>query len=144
MGTGERKDPLIGGSFMVELDGVNVGNFKEVQGLDSETEVIEDRGGKDKTARKIPGKVKYQNIVLKRGWTGSDELWKWRKSVIDGRVERKSGSIVLLGEDNESEILRYNFFEAWPTKWQGPALAGGNVETMIETVELTHEGVMRA
>ncbi len=144
MATGTRKDPLIGGSFMVEIDGINVGNFKEVTGLNSETEVVEDRGGKDRTARKIPGKIRYQNIVLKRGWTGSDELWKWRKSVIDGKVERKSGSIILLGEDGETELLRYNFFEAWPLKWEGPTLAGGSQDTMIEVVELTHEGVMRA
>lgn len=144
MATGSRTDVLIGGSFMVEINGVNVGNFKEVSGLNSETEVVEDRGGKDKTARKIPGKLKYQNIALKRGWTGSDELWKWRKSVIDGKVERKSGSIIMLASDNETEVLRYNFYEAWPIKWEGPALAGGNAEAMIESIELVHEGVMRA
>lgn len=143
MATGNRTDALVGGYFSVEIDGINVGNFKEVSGLNSETEVVEDRGGMDKTARKIPGKIRYQNIVLKRGWTGSGELWKWRKSVIDGKAERKSGSIILYSSEDK-EILRYNFFEAWPCKWEGPGLAGGSTETMIETVELVHEGVIKA
>jgi phage tail-like protein len=144
MGTGNRDDSLVGGKFVVEIDGVNVGNFKEVGGLDSRTGVIVDVGGKDKTARKIPGKTEYQNIVLKRGYTGSDELWKWRKTVLDGKVERKSGSIVLMGEDNESEKLRYNFYEGWPVKWEGPSLSGGGSDTMVETLEITHEKVERA
>ena len=105
MATGNRTDALVGGYFSVEIDGINVGNFKEVSGLNSETEVVEDRGGMDKTARKIPGKIRYQNIVLKRGWTGSGELWKWRKSVIDGKAERKSGSIILYSSEDK-EILR--------------------------------------
>ena len=143
MATGSRTDALVGGYFSVEIDGINVGNFKEVAGLNSETEVVEDRGGMDKTARKIPGKIRYQNIMLKRGWTGSSELWKWRKSVIDGRAERKSGSVIFYNSEDK-EILRYNFFEAWPCKWEGPSLAGGSTETMIETVELVHEGVIKA
>ncbi len=143
MATGSRTDALVGGHFSVEIDGINVGNFKEVSGLNSETEVVEDRGGKDKTAHKIPGKLRYQNIVLKRGWTGSPELWKWRKSVIDGKVERKSGSIILYNSEDK-EMLRYNFFEGWPCKWEGPSLTGGSTETMIETVEIVHEGVVKA
>ena len=53
------------------------------------------------------------NLGMGSGYINTDELWMWRKAVIDGKVERKSGSVILCADDG-SEIMRYNFFEAWP------------------------------
>ena len=77
-------------NFKVEIEGVTQGAFTEVSGLESTTEVIEFQDGDDLVLRKRPGRTKYANIVLKRGYTNNDELWNWRKAVIDGRVERKA------------------------------------------------------
>src|SRR5512143_665877 len=46
------------------------------------------------TTRKLPGLMKYNNVVLKRGWTKDRWLWNWRKQVIDGKTQRASGAIV--------------------------------------------------
>lgn len=48
--------------------------------------------------RKLPGLIKYSNIVLKWGISDDSELWDWRKEATDGKVARKSGSIVLLDD----------------------------------------------
>ena len=69
--------------------------------------------GDDLLTRKRPGRTLYSNIVLTRGFTTNNELWNWYRAVADGRVERKAGSVIVPGDDG-SEILRYNFFEAWP------------------------------
>src|SRR3546814_4476581 len=60
-------------------------------------------------------------FTLKRGFTQSRELWEWRKKVMEGRTERKSGAIVLLNEAREP-ALRYEFIFGWPSKWMGPSL----------------------
>jgi len=129
-------------NFKVEIDGVTVAAFKGVDGLDSETEVVEYQDGDDLKLRKRPGRTKYSNIVLKRGYVSTEELWFWRKHVMDGKVQRKSGSIVLCN-DNGAEVMRYNFFEAWPCKWKGFSLDGKGADVVVEEIELAVEWIER-
>jgi phage tail-like protein len=139
--TGERNDPYSAFNFIVEIDGVIVGGFAECGGLTTETDIVEYRNGdEDITVRKLPGKAKYTQISLKRGYTDSRELWEWRKLVITGRTERKSGTIQLLDEARQP-ALKWNFREGWPSKWEGPALNAKNNEVAIETLEIAHEGL---
>lgn len=143
-GTGDRIDPFRGFKFLVEMDGINKLGFRECSGLDSSQDPVEYREGSDSlTARKLPGLSKYSNISLKRGLTNDKQMWDWRKQVIDGKVKRKNGSIVLC-DDAGQEQVRWNFFEAWPTKWTGPTFNATANEVAIETLELAIERVERA
>src|SRR5437762_12908604 len=100
MPAGARIDPYGQFNFTIEIDGVTKAGFSEVSGLSTDTNVIEYREGMEPqgTTRKLPGLMKYANIVLKRGWTKDKALWEWRKKVIDGKTQRTSGSVVLLDE----------------------------------------------
>ena len=129
-------------NFKVEIEGVTVGAFRNVEGLDSETEIIEFQDGDDIVLRKRPGRTKYSNVTLKRGYINSDELWMWRKKVIDGVVERKSGSIILCSDDG-GEVMRYNFYEGWPCKWKGFSLDGKGTDVNVEEIELAVEKIER-
>jgi phage tail-like protein len=86
-------------NFLLEISGVTansktiIGGFKSVSGMDSETEVIEFKQGNDHVIRKKPGRTTYANIVLERGYTATDDLWKWRKNIEDGIIDRRSGTI---------------------------------------------------
>jgi phage tail-like protein len=141
-GTGSRNDPYAAFNFLVEIDGMTVGGFSECSGLTMETDPIEYRNGdEDITVRKLPGLKKFTNISLKRGFTDSKALWEWRKMVMDGQTERKSGSIVLLNESRE-EALRWTFREGWPNKLEGATLNAKNNEVAIETLEICHEGLV--
>lgn len=130
-------------NYKIEIEGLVSAAFKECSGIGSETEVIEYGGAQDRIRRKRPGRSKYTDITLKRGYTNNPELWQWRKSVIDGNVDRRAGSIIILGDDSE-EICRFNFFDAWPTKWSGFQLDGkgndGTVEEVVLTVERLEKG----
>ena len=139
MATSDRNDPYSAFNFIVQIDKVNVAAFSECSGLTTETDHIEYRHGEeDITVRKLPGLRKSPNIVLKRGFTSNKELWQWRKGVIEGRTERRSGSITLLDEARQP-ALEWRFHEGWPCKWEGPALNGKNNEVAIETLEICHE-----
>jgi phage tail-like protein len=131
-------------NFRVEIEGVSVATFQEVGGLEVTTEVIEYQDGDDVVVRKRPGRTSYSNVVLKRGYTASDELWEWMSNTVDGAVERRSGSVILYGDDAKTEIVRYNFFEAWPCRWKGFVLNGTGVGVAIEELELVVERVERA
>src|SRR5262245_17130687 len=106
MAEGNRKspdDPYRGYNFKIEIEGIVRAGFRECSGLDSSQDPIEYREGIEKflTARKLPGLNKYSNISLKWGITDDASLWEWRKKAIDGKVDRKSGSIILFNDAGE-------------------------------------------
>jgi phage tail-like protein len=144
MPVGTRTDPYRSYSFLVEIDGLIQAGFQECSGLDSSTDPIEYREGSDPIhVRKLPGMTKFMPISLKRGITDSDELWKWRQSVMQGQAQRRNGSIVLL-DDTGTERLRWNFLEAWPSKWTGPSFNATGNAVAVETLEITHEELVKA
>jgi phage tail-like protein len=144
MATGTRTDPYGGYNFLVEIDGITQAGFQEVSGLDSTTDAMDYREGNDPNhPRKLPGLNKFSAITLKRGITDSDELWKWRATVVNGKTVRKNGSIILL-DDRGQEKLRWNFFDAWPSKWTGPSLSASSTAVAVETLEITHESMEKA
>jgi phage tail-like protein len=143
MATGQRVDPYRNFSFLVEIDGITQAGFSDCSGFGASTDPIEYReGGETKTVRKLPGLTKYTNITLKWGLTDSKELYSWYRDVVNGKIERKSGSIILLDLEG-NEKVRWNFFEAWPTKWDGPDFTAKGNDVAIETLELAHERVER-
>lgn len=141
MPPGDRIDPYAQFNFLVEIDDVTRAGFTECSGLTTEQDTIDYReGGEETIVRKIPGLKKVSNITLKRGFTQDRELWEWRKTTMDGRTERRAGSIILLDEARE-EVLRFNFREGWVCKWEGPQLNSSTNEVAIESLEICHEGL---
>src|SRR4051794_40229575 len=139
-----RIDPYRNFNFLVELEGIAQANFIECSGLGATTEVVETReGGDNTTVRKLPGKTAYTDITLKWGLTNSKELWTWRQQIIDGIVVRKTGSIVVYDLNNHAEVARWNFVNAWPSKWEGSAFNAKGTDIAIDTLVLSHEGIMR-
>ena len=140
--TGDRIDPFLTFNFRVEIDGLQVAAFHECSGLDSTIDVIEHREGGG-PIRKLPGVTKYSNIVLKRGITDNRELYDLHLRCIEGKVSRKNGSIILMDRADQ-EVARWDFSQAWPSKWIGPSLSAEGNDVAIETLELAHEGLRRA
>lgn len=141
MAASNRNDPYKAFNFLVEIEGIQVAGFSECTGLSTETDVIEYREGNERRGvRKIPGLTKFPNIILKRGLTRSRDLWNWRKVIMDGGVDRRSGTIVMLGDDH-APVARFQFREGWPCKWEGPKFNAKSSEVAIETLEIAHEGL---
>ena len=144
MAKGKRVDPYKNFSFLIEIENIIQAGFSECSGLGSNVEVIEYReGGDPSTVRKLPGKVSYPDISLKWGITDSRELYDWHLKVINGNIERKNGSIILL-DDAGNEKVRWNFFDSWPSKWDGPDFNAKGNEVAIDTLTLSCERVERA
>ena len=72
----------------------------------------------------------------------SVELYDWHRRIVQGDIERKNGSIVLLDRHGDEKI-RWNFVRAWPAKWDGPDFNAEGTDVAIETLELAHEGIER-
>ena len=140
-------DPVANYTFALEIQGITEAYFREATGFDSQTEVIESReqGPRGVTViKKLPGALKWSNIVLKRGMTDNLDLYKWRKKVEEGQIEqaRVDGSIVIY-DPTLAEVGRYNFTRGWPAKWKGGDLNATANQVVIEEIEIAHEGLVR-
>jgi phage tail-like protein len=136
-----RRDPYRSHSFRLEIDGIERGGFRECSGLETTSAPIDYREGDDApTLQRLPGMVSFGPITLRWGVSDDNELFEWRQTVETGRVDRRNGSIVLL-DDTGAERKRWNFSEAWPSKWSGPSFNATGNDVAIEAIEITHEGI---
>lgn len=111
--TGTQGDFNLAHRFSVEIDGV-IGGVHSIEGLETETEVVEYKDGNDPITHKA-GKVR-----VTKDWSNTHEFYNWRKAVMNGKVERKSISIIFHNDAGEAD--RINLFTCWPRKFVGPGL----------------------
>lgn len=136
----KRDNPYGNFNFLVQLGGEDAAGFSEVELPEGRIEAIEYREGDDRgAARKLPGRVSYGDVVLRRGLTGGTELYDWWSAVRDGQPDRRDVSIVLLDEAR-NPVAVWRVRNAWPTRLAFGRLDGRGNEVVIETLELAHEG----
>jgi phage tail-like protein len=111
--------------------------FRNISGIKNDTEVTDfQEGGVISWTRKVIGVRKWPNLVLKNGFTGDTKLFKWKFAP----NKRVNGIIVQLGE-NMQEVCRWEFYNGYPVKWEGPDFDANKNEIAIETLEIAHEGL---
>jgi len=132
--------PMTNFQFIVNFGGETT-TFQEVILPESEIEVIEYRDGSDVSSgvRKIPGLVKYSNLILKRGLTKSPELYEWFKQTKRGTLERRDITVSILKE--REPFATWKLINCWPTKYSGSTLNAKGNEIVIETLEIVTEDV---
>ena len=147
-----RDNPFGAFNYRVELggdqgngsDGTIVGGFSDVSGLGYEVSYSDYRNGNDKTntVRHVPNTFKTDEVTLKRGLVGSDDLFVWLKGVRDGHADPREVTITLLDESRSQVVMTFRLHKAQPKKWTGPTLAAkGGGEVAMEELHLVHEGI---
>lgn len=139
------EDPLRAFQFAVEIGGVTAGHFTEVFGLRVQAEVIRYReGGMHQIVRHIPGRIDHGEVTLRYGLTRSRELWDWMQATVQGRVDRRDISIIMLDATGSGEALRWNLFGTWPSGWEGPQISALGRDIAIEAITLAFDRIERA
>jgi phage tail-like protein len=138
-------DPYRSYNFKLDIAGVTEGHFTEVSGLGVRVTPIEYReGGNNQVVRHIPGPVDYAAVTLRFGLTSSRELWDWLMLAVQGKVERKNVSIIMLDSSGNNETARWNLNDAWPSEWRGAPLDAMSKEIAIESLTLVFDTLERA
>ena len=129
--------------------------FRACSGLKSESAVVElEEGGFNTTTRKLIGRTKFPNIVLKQGLCSVNSgLWKLRQLFLNdgagkapgdkkGRQtpNRFSGTITQMGPNGAE--AKWLFTSGWICKWEGPDFDASKNEVSVESIEIAHEGLM--
>lgn len=146
-----RENPYSAFNFLVSLGGTQgdgsegsiIGGFSDASGLGVEVNYSEYRNGNEKfnTVRKVPNTHKVDDVTLKRGLVGSEDLFHWVKTVRDGTADPRTVTITLLDEARQP-VATWVLRSAQPKKWTGPTLAAkGGGEVAMEELSFVCEGI---
>jgi phage tail-like protein len=134
-------------TFLFEVDGIEIGRFMEISGLEVSIGVEEvEEGGENSFVHKLPGRMSWPNITLKRGITQNDSLLQWLEkgsgeefTANGNALTRSTAAITLMGPAGD-RIRAWEFTGAFPIKWSGPSFATSSNDMAMEELEITHHG----
>jgi len=127
--------------FSVQLGDDNTVSFQEVDGLDSETQVIEYRHGNSPIfyAIKMPGLGKVSNVTMRKGiFVNDSAFWDWYNEIKMNTIARRTVVVSLLDETGTPKRT-WTLNNAWPTKITGTDLKSEGNEVAVESVEVAYE-----
>ena len=131
-----------GSFFALEIDSINLAWFTGCSGMSVEYDVTtyKETNGKKVVERKRPGKPKYSEVVLKRGFTTNMVIHDWFKEVVDAAkpTPYKTASIVIY-DRLQTECARFNLEQCWPSKLSISDLSAGSDDVMVEELSIQHE-----
>ncbi|PVX26158.1 MAG: phage tail protein [Candidatus Bathyarchaeum sp.] len=140
----EKKDPYRNFRFLIEINGIVQAGFSEATIVDSTRNVIEYREGNEPThARKLPGLTKHGILTLKRGIMNSLELDTWRKLEQEKMKDTRRNITLLLIDEKSNPVARWEFRDAWPSKYDAPDLTATGNDLAIETLDVAFETMER-
>ena len=134
-------------TFLFEVDGEEIGRFTEVDGLEMsiDDESVKE-GGVNDYVWKLPGRMSWPNLVLKRGITETDNLYAWmQKSAGEqfegagNKLEYATAALTLLSASGK-RLRSWDFEGAFPVKWTGPKFSLGSSDLAVEELEIAHHG----
>jgi phage tail-like protein len=156
---GIRNDPLLNHNFIISLldtssslgtlksiavsavSDIALGGFMECSGLEMSLEIKDfEEGGNNGFVHKLPTRMKWSNIILKKGLGVGSALWDWNYSFVEGMGKRRDGIITLLNDMKLPSVIWY-FRRGLPLKYTGPSLNATQNTVAIESIEIAHEGI---
>ncbi len=140
-------EPPTAARFLFEVDGVEIGIFRTVTGLQVTVGVEEIReGGQNGFVHKVPGRMTWPNLVFRRGVTESDALFTWLgKSSGEGfagnsnSLQRSTGAVTAI-DATGGRLRSWEFEDVFPVRWQGPDFDAGSNDPLEEELEVAHHG----
>src|SRR5579864_5760634 len=121
-----------------------MGIFKQCSGLEVHFDVYEyPEGGNNDFVHRLPGRMHYPNLVLSWGIVNDESLLKWFfKTHEQAELQEITLTLATRKGDVESDVRKFTFADAFPVRWTGPTVSGGQGSTTDwgETLEIAHSG----
>lgn len=140
-------DLPIANRFLFELDGVELGVFKEVSGLNVTVQTEEVReGGQNGYVHQVPGRMTWPHLVFRRGVTDSNALFDWfAKTSGEGfaanqsKLTKSTGAVTVI-DATGNRLRSWEFIDVFPVRWQGPDFSVESRDPLEEELEVAHHG----
>ncbi|GAB3248654.1 phage tail protein [Kineosporia babensis] len=139
--------PPVAKDFVLEVDGLEIGMFGRVSGLEVSIEVDEyAEGGVSGFVHRFPGQMRWPNLVFSRGLARSDNLFTWMEKsagagfqAAGGKLVRNTASVTVL-DAARTRLRAYEIEGAFAVRWSGPSLDTLDGTMLSEELEVAHNG----
>ena len=130
--------------FRITVEGINdpLDGFMKVSSITSTTENVDFKHGLDSSVRKAPGRTTFDDVTLERVYSGLDEFYAWRQAIEAGNIDRRTISIEFLRSDH-SPMRRYVLLNAYPSKWELPAMDAWGSQAAVEKITISSEKILQ-
>ncbi len=137
-------DPYRNYNFKLLVGGEPWAHFTQISGLEADVVAIRYReGGANQVTHRLPGPVTYGDVTLHYGLTADRRCFDWFLTAVEGKVERRNVTVVLVDADGGTEVIRWDLLNAWPRAWKGSDLHAQGKEVAVETITLVFETLKR-
>ncbi len=116
--------------------------FQEISGIGAEVSTEDLREGGADVAYKLPTGIKFNNLVLKRGFIVDSLVLDWCRDALElFKFQPSDVEVILLNEKHEP-LASWIFIGAWPVKWSVSDFKAQDNSLVIESMELAYR-IMR-
>ncbi|SDZ14668.1 conserved hypothetical phage tail region protein [Micromonospora pattaloongensis] len=151
----DRRDPFRNFNFRIVMGGVVVAACRKMSALEVTVNSTKFRAGNSPSTvdEMLPGRTEYQPVTFEGGVTNDRTFEAWANQLVQlterptAALEpnfRREVEIHVYDIDNTTLVRKYVLHRAWVSKYTAMSeLAGDGQDTIMETLELTHEGFER-
>lgn len=140
-------EPTTSSRFLFEVDGVEIGLFREIRGLNVSIETVQvEEGGQNGFVHVLPGRMTWPHLIFRRGVTESDALFDWlNKSSGEGfaaagnKLVRATGAVTAISGAGK-RLRAWEFDGVFPIRWSGPDFDTASQSPLEEELEVAHHG----
>jgi phage tail-like protein len=136
-------DPAAEFRYFVEVDGLTGASFTECSGMSAKREVCEVReGGANDYVHKLPGRITYGDITLRKGVMFSTELWDWFEKGLKGyKIKERDITIIQYSAYFNIPSRWYNVKDAFPVGWEVSRLGADSNQLAVESLTVTFKTI---
>ena len=84
----------------------------------------------------------YETVVLRRALSRDTELYDWRRSIVDGKNDRRQVTIHQLDGPRGRIVNSWRLVRAWPCRWSGPSFDARSSDLAVEELELAFDDLV--
>ena len=126
------------GRYALELNHVSAGWLFGAEGGGRSAEVVQEKLSQEHHVRKHIAGIKYEDITITVGMASSPDFWKWIKTTVEDKPERRDGAIVIY-DFKHRERQRRTFYNALISEIGFPSLDATSKTAALLTIKISPE-----
>jgi phage tail-like protein len=135
---GPNSRAYVAGKYMLDLDGINAGWLKSIEGGHATADVVNEPAGPNAVVKKHIGTPKYEDFTMQMGMGMSPEFYEWVTEFFEGQAPRKDGAVIAASFDSR-RIGTHAFQDALITEFTIPTLDGSSKDPAFMSLKVTPE-----
>jgi phage tail-like protein len=124
--------------FFLNLDGLECGFLRSVEGGGISADVIQEQVGTDYFVKKHIGSPKYEDLLLQIDLSMDKRVYEWIATLWNGKYARKDATI-FVADDNMQVKAQSELFNVMLTEVTIPAMDGSSKDPCYITLRLSPE-----